>query len=257
MPPPVLWQFRFSHYNEKARWALDWKGVQHTRSSLLPGWHFPQILWMTGQKALPVLVLDGKPIADSTEIIAALEAYRPDPPLYPAGEAERRRALELEDYFDEELGPHIRRAFFHILLEHTDYVVACLTLGAGDTTRRVYRAMFPFTRLLMKVDMGIDDAAAARSWAKVDAALDRLEGELRPSGYLVGDSFTVADLTAAALFSPLLLPPEFPYQPPGPLPREAEEMRARFAGRRAVQWIADMYRRHRGSSAEVSSAAAA
>src|SRR6185503_21320125 len=46
MAVPVLWQFRFSHFNEKARWALDWKRVPHTRSSLLPGWHFPQILWM-------------------------------------------------------------------------------------------------------------------------------------------------------------------------------------------------------------------
>jgi len=24
--PPVLWHFPISHYNEKARWALDWKG---------------------------------------------------------------------------------------------------------------------------------------------------------------------------------------------------------------------------------------
>src|SRR5580765_6079756 len=121
---PVLWQFRFSHFNEKARWALDWKRVPHTRSSLLPGWHFPQILWMTGQKALPALVLGGKPIADSTRIIATLETYRPDPRLYPSDEADRRRALELEDFFDEQLGPHIRRAFFHVLLPHTDYIAS-------------------------------------------------------------------------------------------------------------------------------------
>ena len=24
---PELFQFAFSHYNEKARWVLDWKGV--------------------------------------------------------------------------------------------------------------------------------------------------------------------------------------------------------------------------------------
>ena len=33
--PPVLWQFRFSHFNEKARWALDWKGIPHVRRALL------------------------------------------------------------------------------------------------------------------------------------------------------------------------------------------------------------------------------
>ena len=41
--------------------------------------------------------------------------------------------------------------------------------------------------------------------------MDRLEREISRSGYLVGESFTVADLTAAALFYPAARPPEFPY----------------------------------------------
>ena len=60
MTTPVLWHFRFSHYNEKARWALDWKGLPHVRRSLVPGLHVPRVLWLTGQKAVPVLVVDGK-----------------------------------------------------------------------------------------------------------------------------------------------------------------------------------------------------
>src|SRR5262249_18900237 len=44
---PVLWQFRQSHYNEKARWALDWKRIRHERRSLLPGLHVPRVMWMT------------------------------------------------------------------------------------------------------------------------------------------------------------------------------------------------------------------
>jgi hypothetical protein len=32
--PPVLWHFPISHYNEKARWALDWKGIPHVRRAL-------------------------------------------------------------------------------------------------------------------------------------------------------------------------------------------------------------------------------
>ena len=45
------------------------------------------------------------------------------------------------------------------------------------------------------------------------AALDRLEAELETSDghYLVGDEFTVADLTAAALFYPMVNPPEGPH----------------------------------------------
>ena len=83
MNHPVLWQFTASHYNEKARWALDWKGVAHVRQSLLPGPHALKIRRMTGQTAVPVLVLDGRAIHDSTRIIEALELAYPDPPLYP------------------------------------------------------------------------------------------------------------------------------------------------------------------------------
>src|SRR5262245_12530678 len=132
MTLPVLWQFRQSHYNEKARWALDWKGIPHERRSVLPGGHIPRILWMTGQKSVPVLRLDGQTITDSTRIIAALERYRPDPALYPSDEAARRRGLELEDFFDEELGPHIRRGIFHLLLPDTDYSAAMLSVREGE-----------------------------------------------------------------------------------------------------------------------------
>ncbi len=39
-----LHQFQFSHYNEKARWALDFKGLKYEKRSLLPGFHMPVIL---------------------------------------------------------------------------------------------------------------------------------------------------------------------------------------------------------------------
>jgi hypothetical protein len=36
-PRPVLWQLELSHYNEKVRWALDLKRIDHVRRPLLPG----------------------------------------------------------------------------------------------------------------------------------------------------------------------------------------------------------------------------
>ena len=36
---PVLWQIAISHYSEKVRWALDWKGIPHVRHSLVPLFH--------------------------------------------------------------------------------------------------------------------------------------------------------------------------------------------------------------------------
>ena len=251
MGHPVLWQFRFSHYNEKARWALDHKRVPHVRRSLLPGLHIPPLLWMTRQKRVPVLVVDGAATHDSTRIIALLERLRPEPALYPADEALRRRALALEEHFDEELGPHLRRALFHDVLPHTDTAVALMTVGCSAGARRLYRALFPAIRPLMRMDMRIDEAGARLGREKILAALARIEAELQPSGYLVGDGFSVADLTAAALLSPLVMPREFPYQAPVPLPEPARSFREALAGRPAFRWAEEIYRRHRGTSAEV------
>jgi len=253
--PPVLWQFRVSHFNEKVRWALDWKGIPHVRRSLLPALHVPRILWLTGQKSVPVLVLDGKAIADSTSIIATLERLRPEPALYPPEGPARRRALDLEELVDEELGPHVRRMVFHALLPHTDYAAALMSVGERPFTRRMYRAAFPLIRAVMKLDMRIDADSAARSRARVESALDRIAAERQPSGYLVGDRFTVADLTAAALLFPIVWPPEFPYPPPTPFPEPAERLRQTLRRHPACDWAADMYRRHRGpSSMEIAAA---
>src|SRR4051812_13009382 len=122
---PTLWHIELSHYNEKARWALDYKGIPHVRRAPLPGLHGPVAMAVSrsAHRKLPVLVLDGRRVADSTAIIAALEEYRPEPPLYPADPADRRRALEIEDYYDETLAPAIRRLNFHHSLDDPDLMV--------------------------------------------------------------------------------------------------------------------------------------
>ncbi|TMB09596.1 MAG: hypothetical protein E6J71_27880 [Deltaproteobacteria bacterium] len=132
--PPVLWHFPISHYNEKARWALDWKGIPHVRCALALS-YMPRALWATGQAKLPVLFLDGQAIADSTRIIEALERLQPEPALYPRDEAARRRALALEDFFDEEVGHAVRTAIVGPLFAH-DPVSAgtVLTTGMGAVT---------------------------------------------------------------------------------------------------------------------------
>jgi glutathione S-transferase len=247
---PVLWQFRASHFNEKVRWALDWKGIRHERRSLLPGPHAPVVMWLTGQKSVPVLRLDGETIPDSTRIIAALERKLPAPALYPRDEAARRRALELEEYFDDEIGIHVRRFVFHAVLPDADFTADLMTPDFGTITKRVYRALFPVTRMVMRLDMGIQDEAAVRSRARVDAALDRLEREIQPSGYLAGDAFSVADLTAAALLSPLVNPPEYPYAQPPATPA-VQDIRDHYGRRPSFAWAREMYRRHRGTSAAI------
>ena len=70
---PVLWQLQISHYNEKVRWALDYKRIPHVRRSLVPGLHKLKTWQLARSLTTPVLTLNGTSIGDSTRIIAALE----------------------------------------------------------------------------------------------------------------------------------------------------------------------------------------
>jgi glutaredoxin len=70
---PILWHLKVSNYNEKARWALDYKGIPHIRRAEVPGQHAKLARRLTGESTFPVLVLDGEAIGDSTRIIEALE----------------------------------------------------------------------------------------------------------------------------------------------------------------------------------------
>ena len=253
MAPPVLWHIELSHYNEKARWALDYKGIPHVRRAPTPGLHGAAALWVTrgAQRRLPVLVLGGRRIGDSTAIIEALEAYQPEPPLYPADPPDRARALELEDFFDEQLAPAVRTfGWFHAV---KDPRLVGASLYSKDPTGRSARVMgrlTPVFKPLLRFDYNVTEAEAERSLVQIRAAMDRLESEIQPSGYLAGDRFSVADLTAAALFTPALLPPERQYRPATAAPA-MQELRSELEARDGGKWVHEMFARHRGTSAEV------
>jgi glutathione S-transferase len=248
---PVLWQYSFSNYNEKARWALDFKGIRHRRRSLMPGG--PRgMLFSRGDGTLPVLDLDGTRIVDSTAIIAALEERQPEPALYPADAEARRRALELEDFFDENAGHDMRRVGFWELRDNLDYGLLFMTTDQPRVRRAVgrvgLRLAFPVVWRYMSARYEFTEAAVERSRATLVAALDRIESERTGRDYLVDDGFTVADLTAAALLYPLVWPPEYQYELPEPPGWEfLEPMR----DHPALGWITEIWARHRGRSAAV------
>src|SRR5262249_58975391 len=101
--------------------------------------------------------------SNRTRTIERPEAPHPPPPPYPADPAERRRALELEDFFDEELGPHARRVFFFEALDYPDYVVSLFADVDRPVTRALYRAAFPLNRAVMRFAMSIDAPHAEAS----------------------------------------------------------------------------------------------
>lgn len=72
----------------------------------------------------------------------------------------------------------------------------------------------------------------------------------------VSDTFSVADLTAAAMLSPLMQPPEIQYPIHAELPPYLQEYRDSIMQHPAAHWAMGIYRQHRGHSAEVRAAAA-
>src|SRR6185369_504069 len=96
----------------------------------------------------------------------------------------------------------------------------------------------------------IDAAGAERSRRKIDDAFAQV-GERLADGrrYLVGNRFTVADLTFASLATPILLPAEHPIPLPSPGDFEGEP-RARIDAWRASpagRFVLRMYETERAS----------
>jgi glutathione S-transferase len=247
---PTLWQIEISHYSEKARWALEHKDIDHVRRAPLPGMHMAVALWLTGgtQMTFPVLQLEGEATGDSTAVIAALEQRFPGRPLYPAEAGQRRRALELEDFFDEQLGPHMRLLVFHELVNEPEMFAEIASAAVPGPLGRAKGLVGAYARTYASLRFGVrSDEAATAARAKIVAALDRLEAELAANGgeYLAGESFSVADLTAASLFFPLVAPPEGPVPPDSPTPPALQSFRDGLSDRPGYLWVEEMFRRHR------------
>ncbi|MDX6622925.1 MAG: glutathione S-transferase [Solirubrobacterales bacterium] len=251
---PVLWQLDISHYSEKVRWALDFKQVDHLRRSPFPGMHIPIALWLSGgeAKTFPVLQLDGRTIADSTAAIAALEEFEPEPALYPSDPAERERALALEDYFDEQLGPHARLLPFHELISEPDLFAELAAQSVPPPLNKAKGLVGAYARGYTRIRWGAANGeAAAAARAGIVSAMDRLELELAANGgdYLVGESFSVADLTAASLFYPIVGPEGAPIPPGQPMPLGFERFRESLSRRPGFTWVEETFRRHRQPAA--------
>jgi len=244
-----LIQFVYSHYNEKVRWALDYKGVPHRRTSLLPGPHASKVKKLTGQSQVPVLRMGTEIVAGSARIIDEIERRFPQPPLYPRDEAIGRQALEIQSHFDDEVGPAVRRAFFSLVVHEPDYLCKIFSSFRGAPVRLAYRASFPIARRMMMKSMQIDDPVAVRqSFEATERALDFVAEKSDATGYLAGDSFSVADLTAAALLAVTANPPHSPMFRPTPIPvRVVAEWDERWDAHPGTAWVRELYRRHRGA----------
>src|SRR5262249_33864015 len=115
----------------------------------------------------------------------------------------------------------------------------------------LYVRAFPVIRAVMTLDMQINAAGAEAGRVLTKEALDFVAEHSAQTGYLVGDRFSIADLTAATVLFPTCMPPEYPVAVPEPLPSGWQSWLARWQNHAGCDYVRRMYREHRGVSAAI------
>ena len=236
---------RFSHYSEKARWALDFKGIPYTPRHLLPGFHLRTARKLAPRSCLPILEADGVVIQDSTEIINFLEQTFPDPSLTPPDPKDARAAIEWEEYLDEEIGVTLRLWFYYYTLPDRHRALRFLCQDAPWLQRSLFAFSFTTIRRAMTEMMNISAETASGAEQRFLLAFDRLDKALERGPFLVGNRFSRADLTACALLWPLCRPGESESEVEALLPPTVCALRKQLQPRRFYRWVLERYQEHR------------
>jgi len=257
----TLYHIHASPFAEKARWALDFKGLDYKSELLIPGRHADTVEKISGTRTVPVLVDRDAPapIADSTDILQHLERIAPDPALFPAADNDRQQVLEIEDWLDEQVVRPCARMNYSFLSEQPNAFLAYFSNGLSRTQKlgmALIRPKLPGLVKQFREERELSREAAKGYHREIDAAFERIERMVAESGsrYLVGDSFTAADLTAACTLGLGLRLAGTPWEvtdaerrayPGGVEPDELLDFRAELAGRPTADWVAGLWRNHR------------
>jgi glutathione S-transferase len=204
----VLVTIPLSHYCEKARWALDRVGLPYREQPHVPLLH--RLATVRGEAGtVPVLVLGARRWADSTQILEHADAQQGGGLLYPRDGAQRSEVAAWEERFDTELGPHTRRWTYAHLLSDAAQMRRLWGHHAPRHEAAVLPLILPLARRLVRAAYRITPDSGQRSLERVHAVFAQVDAQLadgRP--FLVGERFSAADLSFAALAAPVLFPPE-------------------------------------------------
>jgi glutathione S-transferase len=249
----------FSHYCEKARWALDRAGVSYRERRYMPAFHMPAVamaLVGTGRGrsdrvstrfSTPLLRGPDVLLTDSSEIVRWADEHHGHENLYGHPEA-----APLETHFGADLGPHTRRVVYWFALQDPALMREMANDNVGGTQAALFAMLRPFVGLVVGSNLRVDETGYRRSLEKVETVVSEVDARLADGRrYLLGDRFSAADLAFAALLAPVVLPPADQFGAVLPkierLPAEMQEwitrLRARPAGRFATRMFAEERRK--------------
>jgi glutathione S-transferase len=232
-----------------ARFLLAYYGVPYVERRHTIIFTFPFTLWHGGTLDFPLLFGGGYPTLSSVQ--GMIDAFDPRCPAgrglvltgadHDAVAADRKR-------FHVTLGTAIVAfAYFH-LLPHRAIMIRPLTDGTPAFEVCAVRLAYPLFAGFISRGLDLTASGAQHSLAQIRTIVQSVTARLADGRrYLVGNRFSLSDMTFANALAPLVLPPEYG----APLPTYAEmppdlqavvrEMQASPAGQFALR----MYRDHK------------
>ncbi len=251
----------FSHFNERARWALNYFGHSPPERRYLPMFHFWGVWRATRGRngkadanssrfSTPVLLSDEVCLADSAEIVrwADTTFSTEATTLYPAEHRAEIEAFEQEVH--DRIGGHTRRIAYFYVFSSSAALAQLARDNVGASQASMFRAAAPLIRVAMRKRFGIDQGGLERSLAKVRDAFADFDARIEGRRYLFGERFTAADLSLAAIAAPVLFPvPEYGagLSAIGSLP-EVGEMATSFRATPTGEHVLRMFSSHRQTS---------
>jgi glutathione S-transferase len=205
-----LYQWELSHYCEKVRLILDYKGLEYRKIEVTPGIGQIELFRLTGQQQVPVLKHGNKYIADSTAIAKYLDVEYPDRPLIPTDPKKRALTLLIEELADESIGIKGRKALFSAISQDQNFRKSLLPNSTPDILKSLVQGVPSDFLTVLGFGVGYSPDVIKLAIADLKQDLEALTLLLADSPYLTGDEPTLADLAVAGL-SMLLKFPEGPY----------------------------------------------
>lgn len=240
-----LLEFPHSHYCEKARWALEYKGIPYERVAILPGFHLFTVRRYAPKTSVPVLLDSGVNVQGSGEIIDYLDKLHPDRLLTPIDSDIRQHCLTIERSMDDRLGENVRRILYHTLLDYPDFIRYCFTHSMPKMKQFVFSLFYPLLRQRIYQTYVISDDRVEQAKQSFATAMSEVEQQIADKDYLVGNEFSRADISVASMLSLLVLPEQHPLpwiDIPDP---HAKQFIETYRSHPVSEWVRMIYGRHR------------
>ena len=192
----VLHQWHASPFCRKVGHMLNHKGLAFDVVNY-NGLRGMMALRLSKVGKLPVLDIQGQRVQDSTRIARFLDQHYPAKPVYPADPIERAQAELWEDWADEVL------YFFEGHFRINDPVamkdfVALICADRPTWERIPMKFTLKFGGNVMLKGQGLGRMAKADIHAEFFRHMDRIDLVLAQTGWLVGDTKTIADIAVSA-----------------------------------------------------------